>query len=739
MTTVSPRRAGTPDLSSTPGRTPHSPALAGPVEAVEQLLRRRLPHLADRLVLGLLEGNGEPDTFELAELPGGRVSVRGSSGIALASGCNWYLKHYAGGHVSWCGDQAAAPSQPARLPGTLRITTPYRWRYCFNYCTFGYSMAWWDWPQWEQQIDLMALWGINLPLAITGQEAIWQKVYRDLGLSDKEIGEFFSGPAYLAWSWMGNLDSWGGPLPQSWIDGQRQLQHRILARQRELGMTPVLPAFTGHVPPALRGHFPDARIKQLHNWAENFPGTWILDPEDPLFLRIGSAFVDAQQREFGTDHYYTCDSFNENSPPSNDPNYLRGIAQSIFRAMTDVDPEARWVMQGWLFFFNPDAPDFWQPPQIRALFDGVPPDHLLLLDLHSELAPVWQKTQAFYGRPWIWNILHNFGGNRTMFGNLANLAKDVTAALHDPARGDLVGMGLAPEGIEQNPVVYDLATDLFWRHQAPDIDAWLGGYVRRRYGQLPEPALEAWRLLEKTVYSQPRLPAHVSGSIMLSPPRLEPGPRMKLHYELNDLAQAWEKLAACGAGLRGIDSYEYDLVDVGRQVLAGLALTLHHAVKEAWEARDRKALQAAAKRYIELINDVDELLATRSEFLLGRWIESAKAWATNDQERRLYEWNARTQVTLWGNRQSMLRDYARKEWSGLLKDFYAQRWGRFFAALDGILVNGGEFDAKAFEAQTRAWEEQWAHRTDTFAAEPRGEALEITARLLAKYRVLWAG
>lgn len=39
------------------------------------------------------------------------------------------------------------------------------------------SYVWWDWKRWEKEIDWMALQGVNLPLAFTGQEAIWQKVF----------------------------------------------------------------------------------------------------------------------------------------------------------------------------------------------------------------------------------------------------------------------------------------------------------------------------------------------------------------------------------------------------------------------------------------------------------------------------------------------------------------------------------------------------------------------------------
>ena len=74
-----------------------------------------------------------------------------------------------------------------------------RFRYYQNVCTISYSSAWWRWPRWEREIDWMALNGINLPLAFTGQEAIWKRVYTNLGLEQQEIDEHFAGPAFLAW------------------------------------------------------------------------------------------------------------------------------------------------------------------------------------------------------------------------------------------------------------------------------------------------------------------------------------------------------------------------------------------------------------------------------------------------------------------------------------------------------------------------------------------------------------
>ena len=47
----------------------------------------------------------------------------------------------------------------------------------------------------------------------------------------------------------------------------------------------------------------------------------------------------------------------------------------------------------------------------QALVQGVPQGRLVLLDLYAEVFPLWSRTQSFYGAPFIWCMLHNFGGN----------------------------------------------------------------------------------------------------------------------------------------------------------------------------------------------------------------------------------------------------------------------------------------------------------------------------------------
>ena len=738
-------------------------ALAEPNEAVRGLLERVVGARAGGFVIETIPQDAGRDVFEIESVEG-KVVLRGSNGVAVASALNWYLKHYCAASPSWLvgsrsgatavaqendptvnpwlanevaqkrdpprdfdgGGGIALPERLPRVPEKVREVTPFRYRYCFNYCCFSYSMAWWDWPQWEQAIDWMALQGVNMPLSVTGQEGVWQAVCRDLGLTDAEIDAFFVGPAYLPFGWMGCMDGWGGPLSQTWIDRHRELQLKILERERALGMTPVLQGFTGHVPVALEGRFPDATFRRLPSWC-GFPGTLFVDPLDPLFNRIGTAFVEEQTRQFGTDHLYAADTFIEMSPPSDDPAFLADMGRAVYDAMATADPEATWVMQGWVFINNPR---FWQPPQAKALLGAVPDDRMILLDLHCETRPAWSRTEAFYGKPWVWCIIQSFGNQVSLHGGLLPIAEGLSAAVASPDRGRLSGIGCIMEGLGYNPVVYDLMSDLTWRPETPDLDVWIRDYAHRRYGRDVAKAARAWQTLSETAY---RVPGQV-GSVICARPTLTPG--RKAPYDTAALGRAWKRLLDCDDKLAGVDTYRYDLVHVTRQMLCVLANRFQRDVANAYTRKDRQRLAAAGDRFLGLIRDMDDLLATRPEFLLGRWLDDAARWATTDDERRLYAWNARNQITLWGAADSVLHDYAAKQWAGLIRDFYLPRWEQFLDRLDRAITEDVSFDADGFDRDMQIWEEAWTHQDQTYPTTPQGDAVALARRFWAKYRDL---
>ena len=165
-------------------------------EAARGVLQRVVPEVADAFVLETIPPVDGRDVFEV-ESADGKIVVRGSSGVAIASGANWYLKYLCHCHLSFNGDQLQIPQPLPVVAEKIHRVSPYKYRYCFNFCAFSYTLAFWDWAQWQRMIDWMALHGINMPLAVTGQEAVWQNVYRRRGLTDEQLAEFFVGPAMV--------------------------------------------------------------------------------------------------------------------------------------------------------------------------------------------------------------------------------------------------------------------------------------------------------------------------------------------------------------------------------------------------------------------------------------------------------------------------------------------------------------------------------------------------------------
>ncbi len=700
-------------------------------DVTKELIHRIVPGVADHFGIERIPQENGKDVFEI-ESKGDKIMLRGNNGVSVASALNYYLEHFCGCNITWNGTNLNLPDPLPEVPEKVHKVTPYKYRYYINYCTFNYTMAWWDWDRWQKEIDWMALNGINMPLALTGEAAIWQEVYQKLGFKKDQLKNFFSGPAYFAWLWMGNLDGWGGPLPQHWIDSHKALQKKILAYERALGMTPILPAFTGHVPPAFKKKFPDAELKKT-NWGWGFKDVYILDASDPLFEKIGKLFIETQTEEYGTDHLYSADTFNENIPPSNDSTYLDAMSKKVYNSMAIADPKAVWVMQGWMFSYNVR---FWQPTQIQALLNAVPDDKMIILDLWSEAHPVWNRTEAYYGKPWVWNMLQNFGGNISLFGRMRHVAYDPAIALHDPDAGNMAGIGLTPEGIEQNPALFQLMTENVWRSEPIKLDRWLHNYARRRYGGTGAAIDAAWQLLKNTVYSGGKTEGGPE-SIITGRPTFQKNTawtNTTLTYDPMDLVKAWDLFIQSADKYKNSDGFQYDLVDITRQVLANYATPLQQQFVLAWEERDKEAFDQYSNAFLTLISDMDALLATRKDFLLGPWLADARAWGETDKESDLYEFNARDLITLWGGKNCPLHEYSCRQWSGLLNGFYKPRWEMFFAAIDSSLQHHSRFDIQQFYEKVKAWEWDWVHRQEAYPTAPTGDPVKKAKAIYEKYR-----
>jgi alpha-N-acetylglucosaminidase len=273
----------------------------------------------------------------------------------------------------------------------------------------------------------------------------------------------------------------------------------------------------------------------------------------------------------------------------------------------------------------------------------------------------------------------------------------------NPLAYRIAGTGFTMEGSENNPVMFELMSELPWRREKITKETWLRDYVCARYGKDDPQVQEAWRILSESIYNCPagNNQQGPHESIFCCRPSLNnfqasSWSKMKNYYDPSATLKAAELMNSVAERFRGNNNFEYDLVDITRQAVADHARVEYQLAIAYYKAFMLKDFKEHRDRFIQLLDMQDELLATRSEFRLGHWTEMAIACGTSEAERKLYEWNARVQITTWGNRYcadtGKLRDYAHKEWQGLLKDFYKVRWQTFFRLLEAELEAGSKPD-----------------------------------------------
>ena len=600
-----------------------------------------------------------------------RLHVAATDGLSACVGIHRYLNRACGVRVTWDTDlplRLGGLPDSGPLHGKARVD---EFSY-LNFCTFSYSTAYWDWDRWEREIDWMALHGVTMPLQLVGHEATLALAYSRLGMSDDEVRSFLGGPAYLPWLYMGCLDSFAGPLPPDWIPRHLDLGRRILHRQRAFGMTPVLPAFTGHVPQRLA---PDgARTRYWQGMR-----TTVVGPDEPLFRRLTAGIVAAQRELFGTDHLYAADPFIEMVPAEvdADADYPAAVSAAIVDGLRAGDGAARWVLQSWPFSYQID---YWTRERVATFLDGIPAGGVLILDLWGEADPQWTRLDGYAGRPWIWTGLLNFGGRSEPVADLESAQRNLDAALASDRPP--VGLGLAMEAIHNNPAFFELIADRAWTAEPAGIEAWIRDFGRQRYA-VADPAVdEAWTALRRSVLdadSRYIFPERFISMTVARPDYvrlLDPGTtvhddvRAALFYRPADLLAAAEALLRVGDSGALCD-------DLALSCVAILLRVIDHRFSAllAESSRAGRVDLRAAASFLDAFDDLDDLVATRPSMRLETWVAAARRWADDATGRRVLEDNARRIVTVWnttGNRQ--LDDYSARIWSGLVGGYYRRRW-----------------------------------------------------------------
>lgn len=297
----------------------------------------------------------------------------------------------------------------------------------------------------------------------------------------------------------------------------------------------------------------------------------------------------------------------------------------------------------------------WQENPTETLMRAIPERDLLVLDLWAESAPLWSSTtpshyrrsNGFEGHEWVYCMLLNFGGNVGLHGKIDQLLSGFDRARTQSPH--LRGIGLTMEGIENNPVMYALMTDLPWLDAVPTREQWIEEYVVARYGAHDSRLSRAWQTLARTVYNCPEGNTQQGTHESLFCARPDTALRgastwsySSDYYAASDVLEAGRDLARVYLDRPELrDRLSYDLVDVLRQCVADRGRALYGEMMRGYRMGDSTVLAHSGAAFLELILAQDGLLATEPAFTLARWTQSARALGTTPAESALYEWSAR--------------------------------------------------------------------------------------------------
>ena len=685
---------------------------------VHRLLERRAPWLADRVELREVPSE-EAEAFAL-RTEKGKLVVEAATANAATTGVGWYLKYCCDRSMSHRGDNLA-PVDSLPLPESPIVrSTRAKYRYALNYCTYNYTMSFYTWEEWERELDWMALHGVNLMLVANGAEAVWQNTLRRLGYTEAEIAAFITGPAYNAWWLMGNVEGWGGPMPQSQIDSRAETVRKMLARMRELGIEPLMPGFYGMVPGDYADRT-DARVFEQGKWGA-FDRPAILDPTTPEFARVAAIFYEETKRLYGEDiRFFSGDPFHEGGRTEGVDLGAAGLA--IQRAMQEHFPGSVWVLQGW------------QDNPKPALLERLDRRYALVQELFGENTANWESRQGYEGTPFIWATVTNFGERPGINGKLQRFADEVHRASTGGQAAWMQGVGILPEGIDNNPVVYDLVLELPWHDGHVEVAEWIESYIAARYGRRDERLSAAWRILLETVHDsgigyQEGAPENV---LCARPDfairSVSSWGRLAKRYDTDRFAEGVRLLASARDDLRDSETYRIDLIDLLRQTIANRADGLFADLTTACGRRDRAAFERLSGEFLALHDLEDELLAQHPAFRVDTWQRRAISAGETpvEQDNNLY--NAMMLITYWGGSdpaEDYLHDYSYREWAGMMTSYYKQRWVLWFdylsARLDGRTAERPDFFV---------WEHEWVENNrKLLVSHPEMTFDEIVDRIL---------
>lgn len=661
--------------------------------------------VANQVSFEMVRSDASEENFTISGTEG-NISIVASTPSALTAGAGWYLKYVANAAVN-LGN--AYPELPEVLPAPAQPITKTgheAYRFAFNDTQEAYTDPYLDWDGWQRLLDNLALHGINQVFLTVGTDAVYAELLTEYGYSDAEARAWIPQPAHQPWWVLQNISSEDQePMTPAALENRAELASKIVERAEQLGIMPVLPGYFGTVPVDFDERNPGANVIPQGTWSNYQTPSW-LDPTSEEFSSVAADYYRISSELIGDAGVYKMDPLHEGGRPGDVS--VTDAATGIETALRAAHPKALWSLLGWQS--NPSS----------ALLNGVQDkSRLLIVDGLSDTVSSLDRETKWPGVPYAFGSIYNFGGNTSM-GAISGVWLDRYFAAREKEGSSMNGVAILPEGFYNNPAAYELMSELPWMDSAPDQTRWFQDYAKGRYGT--DAAAEAWETISKTAYSMEPIGTHSEShdGLFSAQPSLTTTKaraccaRGVVRYDMAAFAAALPQLLEADDSVVQRDAYEYDVTDVTRQVIVNVARDLLPEIKAAYDAGDAEEFDELTGTWMDLIAQLDDVLGTQEDFLLGAYVERAKA-----QNGAIGTYDLQNLLTAWGTKQSFsLHDYANREWQGLVGDFYASRWELYFDGLRSALAGGTAPSVDWF-----TFDEDWAKKDHGYPSTPSGDVV----------------
>ena len=623
------------------------------------LISRNTPKVKDNFILKHIEPIDGCDCYEVyAEDK--KIVLAGNSNLSLAMAYYRYLQEYCNVYLT-SGDFDFSYIATTPLPKEkLSLTVRQKIRARISYEMFTVEGNYWGFDRWEKEIDFMAMSGINTPLQAVGFDGVIYHTLVDIGMPEDFCLEFSSGPTFLMRQLTGNVAGMNSVSSLDYLERKINLGRQITEREKQLGMSPVFPAAMPSVPFSLRKKYIKMDIFKAPAWY-NFPPIFLIKPDNAFFDIFNRKFLTIQRDLLGETHnyifepIYDCDKKGYNS-------YLSSLGKALSDTLGAFDDEA--VCYTHLDSINAD------------FFKNISAKRYIIIS---------DKTDSILeGKNFVVSIDGNKYGRTGLCGDVERLCNSPYKKAREKY-STVLGTSISLDTFSENPMYCAAALNALVNSDSVDCDEFVKSYAIKRYG-IADYQQAAVRL-KNICYNADEC----AGSIICARPstlikHTAPYDSMERKIDFHELYEVADSILS--SDLRKNDAMRADIQSIVRQILSELAYPVYLRATEFFKNKDVGNYEQASNLFLEICEDMDRLLKTRSGTNFFTRIDEARQLGANKDEKQQLEINFLLLHTIWGPiDHTILYDTVWNEWGGLVKDYYAQRWFMYFRALAAYFDN----------------------------------------------------